>query len=55
MMSYPIHSLAAGTRKGQFEIGPKTLEWLDRVHSREAYKRGVERMTAEEKSQRAKL
>lgn len=55
MMFYPLHSMAAGSRKGQFEIGGKTQEWLDRVHNRPAYKRGVERREAEEKGQRAKL
>lgn len=55
MMFYPLHSIAKGSRKGQFEVGDATKRWIDSVHARPAYQRAAARMEEEEKGQKAKL
>ncbi|CAK9783416.1 hypothetical protein CC85DRAFT_254545 [Cutaneotrichosporon oleaginosum] len=55
LMFYPLHSIAKGARKGQYEVGDATKRWIDSVLARPAYQRAVARMEEEEKAQRAKL
>lgn len=52
MMFFPLNSIAGGSRKGQYELGPKTLAWVERIKQRPAWQRGEERLKAEEAAQR---
>ncbi|TFY57621.1 hypothetical protein EVG20_g8469 [Dentipellis fragilis] len=40
MMSFALEALSA---RAPANVGPKTLEWVKRVHERPAYKRGLEK------------
>ncbi|GMK56455.1 hypothetical protein CspeluHIS016_0302950 [Cutaneotrichosporon spelunceum] len=55
MMLFPLNSIAEGTRKGQYEIGPATRRWVDSISARPAYQRAVARIDEEEAGQKAKL
>lgn len=49
-MIFPLSAIAKQGR-GEFELGPKTLAWVERIHSRPAYERAMKRMKEEEQSQ----
>lgn len=50
-MFFPLNSIAAGSRKGQFDLGPNTQAWIDRIKSRPAWKKAMQRLKAEEEAQ----
>lgn len=47
MMHYPINHLAYDDLMGNFPVGPKTREWVDRIRARPAWKRANERQELE--------
>lgn len=40
MMLFPLEALTARSKE---HIGPRVQEWVDRIHERPAYKRGIEK------------
>lgn len=48
MLAYPIRLNVLSHKVGQLRCGPNILAYWERVAARPAYKRGYERMKAEE-------
>lgn len=48
MMMYPLDSIAHGTRLGEYELGPATLKWVNKMRARPAWKRADERRQRED-------
>jgi glutathione S-transferase len=49
MMSYPVNSIAHTPVFGKYDVGPRTMAWIDRMRKRPAFKRAVERLAREDK------